>query len=147
MMRRVDDTLRRPIAASRNWRVDAPAGADERSTDDVLAAARAASEEPGAFVVGGGDPLGRGDLHDLLAALAGLRPDMLGLWTSGPRLDSAAVQRLRGAGVQRVHIPFHCARQDAHDWLVGQSGALKVAHRAIRACVDGDLPVVAEIVL
>jgi len=163
-MRRVDDTLRRPIAASRKprvdlhlslvhgaqglpWRVDAPAGAEERSTDDVLTAARAAGEEPGAFVVSGGDPLGRGDLDDLLAALAGLRPDTLGLWTSGQRLDSAAVQRLRGAGLQRVHIPFHCARQDAHDWLVGQVGALKMAHRAIRACVDGDLPVVAEIVL
>ena len=56
---------------------------DERSTDDVLTAARAVAERPGAFVISGGDPLGRGDLDDLLAELAGLRPDTLGLWTSG----------------------------------------------------------------
>jgi hypothetical protein len=54
---------------------------------------------------------------------------------------------MRSIGIQRVHIPFHCARQDAHDWLVGRTGALKAARRAIRACIDGELSVVAELVL
>jgi hypothetical protein len=54
---------------------------------------------------------------------------------------------MRSIGIQRVHIPFHCARQDAHDWLVGRSGALKAARRAIRACADAELPVVADVVL
>jgi MoaA/NifB/PqqE/SkfB family radical SAM enzyme len=57
------------------------------------------------------------------------------------------VERLRAIGIQRIHIPFHCARQDAHDWLVGRTGALKAARRAIRACVDAELPVVADVVL
>ena len=66
---------------------------------------------------------------------------------SGHGVTTALAQRLRAAGVQRLHVPFHCARQDAHDWLVGQAGALKTAHRAIRACLEAELPVVAEIVL
>jgi MoaA/NifB/PqqE/SkfB family radical SAM enzyme len=163
-MRRTDDTQRRSGGAPRRprvdlhlslvrvaqglpWRIDPSADADDAPARDVLAAAQAAADQPGALVVSGGDPLGRDDLSELLAALAALRPDNLGLWTSGHRLDAAAASRLRAAGVQRVHIPFHCARQDAHDWLVGQSGALKAAHRAMRACIDGDLPVVAEIML
>ncbi|HSP96972.1 MAG TPA: radical SAM protein [Candidatus Dormibacteraeota bacterium] len=163
-MRRNDESLRRPGTSPRKprvdlllplvrdaavlpWRVDASAGADELSAAGVTAGARAAEGQPGTFVLLGGDPLGREDIWDILAAVAQLRPDQLGLWTSGHRLAASVVPRLRAAGVQRVHIPFHCARQDAHDWLVGQAGALKVAHRAIRACVDGELPVVAEIVL
>jgi MoaA/NifB/PqqE/SkfB family radical SAM enzyme len=47
--------------------------------------------------------------------------------------------------VQRINVPFHCARRDAHDWLVGEPGALKTALRAIRTCVDAGMAVAAEV--
>ena len=164
MMRRNDDGSRRSAATARRpridlrlslaggdprlpWRVDAPGGADDRPAAAVIAAARAAEGRPGSFVLGGGDPLGRDDIWALIEGVAGIRADQLGLSTSGQRIAAPVVARLRAAGVQRLHVPFHCARQDAHDWLVGHPGALKVAHRAIRACVEGDLPVVAEVVV
>lgn len=161
MTRRSDDNSRRQASAPRRSRVDlllpltggealpwrfAASGA-ELSSGAIIASARAVGDEAGGFVLVGGEPLARAGIWDLVAEIAGLRPHPMGLWTPGHRLDAAAARRLRAAGVQRVHVPFHCARQDAHDWLVGQAGALKAAHRAIRACVDGGLPAVAEIVL
>src|SRR5207253_2554892 len=71
----------------------------------------------------------------------------LGLCTAGAGITTAVVQRLRSAGVQRLNVPFHSARRDAHDWLVGQPGALKTALRAIRTCVDAAMPVAAEVVV
>ena len=117
------------------------------SAEEVVHAARAVAGRPGAFVLGGGEPLRRGDLWELLAELVELRPAGLGLCSAGTGVGDAVAQRLRSAGVQRLLVPFHCARQDAHDWLVGQAGALKTAHRAMRACVEAGLPVTAEVVL
>jgi len=101
----------------------------------------------GSFVVGGGDPIRRSDSAELLVALARIRPDNLAICTAGDGLTASVVRRLKALGVHRVMIPFHCGRQDAHDWLVGRPGSLKVAHRAIRACVEAAMPVVAEVVL
>jgi MoaA/NifB/PqqE/SkfB family radical SAM enzyme len=120
---------------------------DELPLRDILHAARAVAARPGAFLLGGGDPIRRGDSRELLTELARMRPDNLGVCTPGHGITSAVAQRLRAAGVQRVRVPFHCARQDAHDWLVGQPGSLKTAHRAIRACIDADLAVAADVVL
>ncbi|MCK6556767.1 radical SAM protein [Candidatus Binatia bacterium] len=129
------------------WRHSPAATSRQRPATEVLAAARAAAEQPGAFLLGGGEPLRRADLVELIAHLAPLRPFNLGLCTFGYGITAALVQRLRDAGLHRVHVPVHCARQDAHDWLVGQPGALRTALRAIRTCVAGGLPVTADIVL
>ncbi len=129
------------------WRADASAGRNELPSSEIIRAAQAVGTRPGAFLIGGGDPLRRSDARELLTELARLRPGNLGVHTLGEGLTTAVAKRLRSVGVQRVQIPFHCARQDAHDWLVGQAGALKTAHRAIRACLDADLPVAADIVL
>src|SRR5205823_5609615 len=83
-------------------------------------------------VLGGDEPLCRADLLALLHELVQLRSEHLGLCTAGAGITTAVVQRLRSAGVQRLNVPFHSARRDAHDWLVGQTGALKTALRAIR---------------
>ena len=114
---------------------------------DVLRAARAVAGHPGAFLLGGGEPLRRADLLALLHELVQLRSEHLGLCTAGAGITTAVVQRLRSAGVQRLNVPFHSARRDAHDWLVGQTGALKTALRAIRTCVDAAMPVAAEVVV
>lgn len=89
----------------------------------------------------------RSDLWELLTELALLRPTNLGLCLSGQEINKTVAQRLRSVGVQRIHVPFHCARQDAHDWLVGQPGALKRTLRTIRACKEAELPITADIVL
>ncbi len=60
-------------------------------------------------------------------------------------MTTAVVHRLHDAGVRRINVPFHSARRDAHDWLVGQPGALKTALRAIRTCVEAGMAVAAEV--
>src|SRR4030095_4329307 len=142
------------------WRCDPSSAAEELSRAEIVHAANTVAGRAGAFLIGGGAALRRSDWWELLAELVHLRPDDFGGCSSGhggtpagaqraggEGVPAAVAQRLRREGVQRLHIPFHCARQDAHDWLVGESGALKVAHRAIRAALSADLPVVAEIVL
>jgi MoaA/NifB/PqqE/SkfB family radical SAM enzyme len=129
------------------WRGGSSAADEELPASDVLRAARAVAGRPGAFLVDGGDPLRRADLSVLLHHLSQLRPENLGLSTAGAGVTTAVVHRLRSAGVQRLNVPFHSARRDAHDWLVGQPGALKTALRAIRTSVDAGMPVAAEIVV
>ncbi len=129
------------------WRGNTATEANELPTSDVLGAARAVAGRPGAFLVGGGEPLRRADLSTLLGELREVRPDHLGLSTGGAGVTAATVDRLRSAGVQRLRVPFHCARRDAHDWLVKQPGALRTALGAIRACVDGGMTVEAEVVV
>ena len=142
--------LRLPLVRS-GARLAQPASASDASDalplGDIVRTASAAADRPGAFLIGGGDALGRADLWDLLAELQRLRPEQLGLYSAGQGMTTAMVDGLRAAGVERVGIPFHCARQDAHDWLVGQPGALKTAHRAIRVCLDAGVSVTADLVL
>ena len=128
-------------------RSDAVPASAELDVRAILDVAGAAAGLPGSFLVGGGDPLRRADLPALLRELVELRPEKLGLCTTGAGVTNAAIERLRSAGAQRVSIPFHCARRDAHDWLVGQPGALKTALRAIRTSVDAGMPVEAEVVV
>ncbi len=126
------------------WRAAASTGAAP-----VVDAVRALAERitvPGAFVLDAGAADAPAGLWPLLAALAERRPAGLGLGVARG-LTPALAAEARAAGVTRVLVPFHCARQDAHDWLVGAAGALKHAHRVIRAGIEADLPVTAEIVV
>jgi MoaA/NifB/PqqE/SkfB family radical SAM enzyme len=162
-MQSSDESVQRPLQRSRNpgielrlsllrdttrlpWRC-AAADDDTRSTDEVLHAARSVDGRPGALLIGGGDPIGRSDLFELLGELTRLRPENLGLCTAGYGVSPTVVDRLLSVGVRRVNVPVHCARQDAHDWLVGRSGALKTALRAIRTCVEVGMPVMADVVV
>jgi len=129
------------------WRSSSGGGADVPVTRLVAAARSQAARAAGAFLLSGGEPLRRADLASLLAELQSMGAADLGLWTAGEGMTRAVAERLRSLGVSRIHVPFHCARQDAHDWLFGRPGALKTAHRAIRAGVDADLAVHAEIML
>ena len=60
------------------WRDGTTTAGDDLSASDVLRAARAAAGRPGAFLVGGGDPLRRADLLTLLHDLHELRAENLG---------------------------------------------------------------------
>ena len=121
--------------------------ADELARREIVDAAKAVHGRRGGFLISGGDPLRHSAAWEVLAELARLRPDNFGVCSAGDGVTTEVAQRLHSIGVQRVQIPFHCARQDAHDWLVGRPGALRTAHRAIRACREADLAVTADIVL
>src|SRR5262249_48115006 len=102
------------------WRCSPIRADEELARDEVVRAANAVAGRAGAFLIGGGKALRRSDWWELLSELVRLRPDYFGVCSSGHGMSPAVAQRLRGEGVQRLHVPFHCARQDAHDWLVGE---------------------------
>jgi MoaA/NifB/PqqE/SkfB family radical SAM enzyme len=112
----------------------------------VVRAAESLAGRPGSILLGG-DALQRADLLALLGDLARIRPERLGICTFGDGINVEAARRLAAAGLRRVQVPLHCARQDAHDWLVRRPGALKSARRAIRAFVEAGVPVTAEVVV
>lgn len=114
--------------------------------DALVRVAESLTGRAGAILLDG-DPLQRPDLLSLLGELARLRPERLGISTFGDGITVESARRLAAAGLRRVLIPFHCARQDAHDWLVGRPGALKSARRAIRAFVEAGVTVTAEMVV
>jgi MoaA/NifB/PqqE/SkfB family radical SAM enzyme len=130
-----------------SWRCERDSLSDEVTLREIVHAANGAAERAGAFLVCGGEPLARRDLAELVAQLARMRPHGLGLYTAGHALTASAAERLRALGVHRLHVPYHCARQDAHDWLVGQPGALKMTHRAIRTALAANLAVTADVML
>lgn len=129
------------------WQCGPSSMGDELTLNEIVERAKGADGRQGVLLLGGGDLIRRGDLWELLAELIRLRSGNLGVCTSGYGVNTPVVERLRSIGVKRVCIPFHCGRQDAHDWLVGQPGALKMAHRAIRTCVDAGVLTTAEVVL
>ncbi len=95
----------------------------------------------------GGEVTLRADLLELVVAAAesGIQP---GIWTDGLSLGTAeAAGRLRDAGLARVRITFCSARTDAHDWLIGVSGAARRAAAAIRTCRSKGLEVEADVVV
>ena len=77
------------------WRCERVPLSDEVTLHDIVQTANAAAERAGAFVVSGGDPLARGDLAELLAELARLRPTGLGMYTGGHGLTAPMADRLR----------------------------------------------------
>jgi hypothetical protein len=112
--------------------------------DPELAEVVAFAHGLGALVLGGGEPTLRADLPALIRALA--RP--VTLHTDGHVLAVGRIaEELRGLGVVGVRIPFHSARADAHDWLVGRPGAARRALQGLRAAKAAGLAVEAELVV
>ncbi|NOY28365.1 MAG: hypothetical protein GXP62_21105 [Oligoflexia bacterium] len=100
--------------------------------------------------LGGGEPTLRADLPALLSAVRAVLAEdrLLGLWSDGLALASpAVVAMLQSHGLDRVRIPWHAARSDAHDWLVRRPGACQRVARALRVCATAGLAVEIEITL
>ena len=94
----------------------------------------------------GGEPTLRPDLPDVIETLSEQGP--IGLDTDGLALTQTAVlQTLKASGLQRIRIGLHSSQSDAHDWVVGLSGAAKRARRAIRCATEIGLSVHAQVVL
>ena len=132
-----------------NGRLDAwcdPAPADP-SIAEVVAAANGGPSAAG-WLVSGGEPTLREDLPELLRALSDAGAPRLGLVSDGLALASERAARdLASFGLRRLRVGFHCARSDAHDWLVGLPGAARRAVRSMRAAAAAGLELEAEIVV
>jgi len=127
---------------------------DDPSAAQLIARARDDDHQPAIWLVGG-EPTLRADLPQLVAGMRTATSQSLGLCTDGLALsDQAALQPLlcpeegpRQLGLTRVRISLHCARADAHDWLVGQTGAARRAIRALRLCSAAGLGVEVDAVV
>ena len=76
------------------------------------------------------------------------RREALGIRTDGLALDRRErVAGLISCGLKRVQIPFHSARGDANDWLLGVSGGTRRIWRSLKTCQTMGLEVTVEIVL
>lgn len=135
------------LASEPQWTVRPAADGREVSTAAAIRAAHKLANREGAVLVDGGEPLRRSDLPELLRQLVELRGADLGICTTGEPLNAATAQRLHQLGVTRLVVPFHSARADAHDWLVGRSGALRSAHRALLSAREAGLHTIVEVAI
>jgi radical SAM protein with 4Fe4S-binding SPASM domain len=100
-----------------------------------------AKAEPKPHVVlTGGDPLERADLFELIA-----RGRELGLGISvspsaTPRLNDAAIDRLKAAGVEAISLSLDGATSDTHDALRGVRGTFDRTLAAAKRAVAIGLP-------
>lgn len=118
-------------------------GPDPRLPDPPAEALAALVTPAARVVLAGGEPTLRGDLPEVVAAVAAVAPPLLR--TDGLALGQAAALRpLLGAGLAGVRLELHSGRRRAHDWLAGRRGATRAAIRAIRACVASGLRVEVE---
>ncbi len=127
-------------------RLDMPIREDiaDPAVADIVALGTSAGPSAG-WLLSGGEPTMRADLLQLLEACADAGAPRLGLHTDGLILTSdRIIAQLRDAGLQRVRIPLHSARLDAHDWLVDIPGAGKRALRAIKTCAAAGIEVEVE---
>lgn len=115
---------------------------------DELIAAVARVPQAWGWTISGGEPTTRADLPTLIRLLRDAGAHRLGLATDGLALTEArVVAHLRNEGLERIRIPLHCGRADAHDWIVGVPGAARRVRRAFEACTRAGLEVEAEVII
>jgi hypothetical protein len=96
------------------------------------------------MVFGGGEPTLRSDFLELVQLL----PPEATLATDGLALHQRPlIARLVDEGLSKVRIPFHSARADAHNWLVGIPGAHKRVCGAMSTMQEHGIQVTAEVTL
>ncbi|MEZ4444977.1 MAG: radical SAM protein [Polyangiaceae bacterium] len=108
-----------------------PPALDEALPDPPLGTLRdLLASIDGPVWLAGGEPTLRPDLPELIAAAATDRGGV-GLVTDGLALTRPeVVEPLVAAGLSQARLWIHAARADAHDWLVGRPGALRLTLRA-----------------
>jgi MoaA/NifB/PqqE/SkfB family radical SAM enzyme len=128
-------------------RLDYPSFLQESPSVEQLVG-RAGSCAAACLWLGGCEPTLRPDLPKLISSVAEAGDYKLGLWTDGLALQSQSiVSGLVRFGVDRVRIPVHAGRADAHDWISGISGSSRRAAKAIRLCAEVGLTVEVETVI
>jgi len=116
----------------------APAGDSTRVRDVVPEVLEALLRyRPSRVVIGGGEPLTRSDLFDLLKRAS--RVAHVKLLTNGTQLTRETAERLRDCGVDLVGISLDSAEPEPHNHL--RSGSHHAVLRGIDCCQDAGLPV------
>jgi len=128
-------------------RLDYPVLIEESPTVKALVEQASACVAP-CLWLGGCEPTLRRDLPELIRTVGEAGDYQLGLWTDGLALQSSSiVEGLKRFGLDRVRIPIHAGRADAHDWISGVNGSSRRASRAVRLCAEAGLAVEVETVI
>jgi len=100
----------------------------------------------GVMDFGGGEPLLREDIFDLLSYAKGL-----GLYTSistnGLLLDNPRVDRLKALGIDHVCVSLDGATAETHDSIRNKHGAFEQAIQGIQTCVSAGITTQASTVV
>lgn len=107
--------------------------AEELSTEEILAAARAirADADP-LMILTGGEPLTRPDFFAIAKSCCGLFT-RVALASNGTLIDNGLAIRIRDTGIQRVSISLDGAVAGTHDAFRGVAGSFEAAMRGLRA--------------
>jgi radical SAM protein with 4Fe4S-binding SPASM domain len=84
------------------------------------------------LVFTGGDPLKRGDLHELLKASVDLGLRTAITPSATPLLTEAAIERIAATGVARMAVSLDGPDAEAHDSFRGVAGSFDITMRALR---------------
>jgi cyclic pyranopterin phosphate synthase len=96
----------------------------------------------------GGEPTIRADLLPLIREARALGYDHVKVQTNGLLLaEPANLDRLLGAGVDRVHLSIHTHRVDRYDALVRRAGAYEAMVSAVESLAERDVDFVADVIL
>jgi AdoMet-dependent heme synthase len=96
---------------------------------------RIAELAPAILVLGGGEPLWRRDVFDIVrrAAEVGLEVELA---TNGTLVDEAMSERIRDSGAIRVSVSLDGADAATHDTFRGHQGAFAAAVRGIKLMIQ-----------
>jgi len=116
----------------------APSGGADRVPDVVPEVLDALlSYKPSRVVIGGGEPLMRSDLFELLTEAG--RVARVQLLTNGTLLTRETAEKIRACGVELVGISLDSAEAEPHDHL--RSASHHAVLRGIDCCLAAGLPV------
>jgi len=127
-------------------------GLERKARDEaaVLAEIERAGQEGDAVTFVGGEPTGRRELADWIAAAREAGAPAVGLQTHARALrDPARAKALIDAGLTDVHVSIHGARPDVHDYHTDAPGSLDATVAGIQTLREHgpDLQLVATTVV
>lgn len=119
--------------------------AEHRSEDMSLAELSDAFVQMAAMgttflVIGGGEPLARRDIWEILAEAKRLR-FAVELYTNGMLIDADAARRLKALGIIRATISIHGAEPVTHDRFVQRPGSLARIEKGVAHLEQAGVPV------
>ncbi len=98
-----------------------------------------ARAEPAHFVITGGDPMCRPDIHELISFADGLGIPISLSPSATPRLLREDFKHLRRLGVQRMSLSIDGPDEASHDSFRGVRGAWQWTIEAVRRCQEAGI--------
>lgn len=92
-------------------------------------------------MITGGDPLKRADIFDLIQHSVGLGLDTAITPSPTPLVTTAAIRRLKAAGIARLAVSVDGANAETHDAMRGVAGSFDQTRRIMADAHDCGIPV------